>query len=133
MMRTPPPGCGAMEHHGTMKTGTRANPIMGAVCKPMWPSMLTRRAIGTMKTKKERRVSSVITEVSSQLKLLSLMFRNHYKILNFSACESGWTSFGHTGHCYHYFPALKSWNASRSFCQSAAPPGKKGDLASGKA
>ena len=47
-----------------------------------------------------------------------------------SACESGWTSFGHTGHCYQYFSSLLSWNASRSYCQAAAPPGKLGDLAS---
>ena len=46
------------------------------------------------------------------------------------ACESGWTSFGHTGHCYQYFSIRKTWNASRIFCQSAAPSGKLGDLAS---
>ena len=55
---------------------------------------------------------------------------NIQHIFLISACNSGWTSFGHTGYCYQYFPTLKSWNASRRFCQSVAPPGKQGDLAS---
>ena len=54
-------------------------------------------------------------------------FASNYLIL---ACASGWISFGHTGHCYQHFSSPKSWDDARSFCQSAAPHGKEGDLAS---
>ena len=63
MMRTPPPGCGAMEHPGTMKTGTRANRILGAEFKLTWPLMSTPLVIGMMSLKVVKKVSSVIIEV----------------------------------------------------------------------
>ena len=52
------------------------------------------------------------------------------KYLFYSACLSGWTSYGHTGQCYQHFTSLKPWDEARRFCQSAAPDGKEGDLAS---
>ena len=63
-MRTPPPGCGVMGHPGTSTTGTRINLTMWMVFKVMWPSILNHPVIGMMKTKKARKVSFVITEVS---------------------------------------------------------------------
>ena len=54
----------------------------------------------------------------------------HIIIIDITACAPGWTSFGHTGRCYQYFPSRMEWNDAKQYCQTEAPAGKNGTLAS---
>ena len=58
------------------------------------------------------------------------MYQNFPQCTFFLACSPNWKSYGHTGFCYQHFPTLLPWNEARLFCQSAAPLGKEGELAS---
>ena len=58
------------------------------------------------------------------------MYQNFPLCTFFLACAPNWKSYGHTGFCYQHFPTLLPWNEARLFCQSAAPLGKEGELAS---
>ena len=50
--------------------------------------------------------------------------------LTFTACASGWTSFGYTGYCYRHFASPKPWAEAKRFCELIAPHGETGNLVS---